>query len=196
MRILKIEKDAAGALAEAKYLEAAAESEGGSCPWSGVEIPLIDKAQCTCEYVQQYTSNPDEHSPNVPIQAAPHDEPPATHHGMNNNSVKGEISEYNFRHLPISSPAACVHSLLAPLPPSAIIPDIRGNPQREQYDTYRVQEPYRHYSQPPKAQSHPTSMPIYYPANKSDSADLARYLLHREMVSSGLLQFDDQPENY
>lgn len=32
--------------------------------------------------------------------------------------------------------------------------------------------------------------------HSTDTSDLAKYLMRREMVSSGLLKFDDQPENY
>lgn len=34
------------------------------------------------------------------------------------------------------------------------------------------------------------------PHEQSGTTDLAKYLIHKEMVSSGLLKFDDRPENY
>lgn len=48
---------------------------------------------------------------------------------------------------------------------------------------------------------------LFYPQNDehtnrlravphTDTSDLTKYPMRREMVSSGLLKFDDQPENY
>ena len=135
--------------------------EGGSCRWSGVWIPLIDKAQRTCEYVQQYTWNPEEHSPNTPIQAVSHDEPSVSHHRINNNSIKSEISEHNFSHFSSLATISGKHT-------DGTIWNTQGARALL-------------YSQPPQVHSHPTSMPIHYPPNKSATA---RYLLRRKMVSS------------
>lgn len=54
----------------------------------------------------------------------------------------------------------------------------------------------RHYSyQPPPPMSHAASFHDYS-REAPVMTDLAKYLVRREMVSSGLLKFDDHPENY
>lgn len=75
----------------------------------------------------------------------------------------------------------------------SLFPDIPTNPQPVNKEMKQEQCVIDMYlPNPPK---HTLNLNNYIP-EPNNAQDFAIYLIHKELVSTGLLQFDDKPENY
>ncbi|XP_041424892.1 uncharacterized protein LOC121395423 [Xenopus laevis] len=168
MHILQIQKAAVSASAEAAVYETAFGLEGDQLH-DVPEVAIHDPVQRTQEYVQKHTLD----------------------------QVKTEYPSIE----PISSTVPQFHNSTYKQP----VPDTSEAPPAAHDDSknvpaskVRVQE-NMDYANP----QYPSSDPGYHtpsvrnvPLGSSESNDLAKYLIRRELVSTGLLTFDDRPENY
>nr|XP_057920014.1 uncharacterized protein LOC131111058 isoform X1 [Doryrhamphus excisus]XP_057920015.1 uncharacterized protein LOC131111058 isoform X1 [Doryrhamphus excisus]XP_057920016.1 uncharacterized protein LOC131111058 isoform X1 [Doryrhamphus excisus]XP_057920018.1 uncharacterized protein LOC131111058 isoform X1 [Doryrhamphus excisus]XP_057920019.1 uncharacterized protein LOC131111058 isoform X1 [Doryrhamphus excisus] len=167
--VLKIERSATAAAAEAAVYEGAAAVEGSSLE-DLAQIPPEDTAQHTSEYVKAHYVTPDAQQP-APVPQQP---------------------------LTTSTPAPRAS---LPAPPSSVqwypLPGTVTN----QPTTFVNGEVMFDYNQnrsshcPPAPVSHTASLRDY-PCEPAQMTDLTKHLVRRELVSSGLLKFDDCPEYY
>lgn len=184
LHTLRLESAAAAAIAEANVLEAAVENEFGE----------LDRVSLKNEYVERNPSPEPHQNTQLPelMPTLMHQLPVDT----------DEISKYN---LPVQRTSKLSQDA-TPYYPRTQSP-CRTAPFKQEHshslnpsrDTYRHQtqsHDMRQYSssyQPP--QSHTGAARTDEPTSSS-TTDLAKYLIRREMISSGLLRFDNQPENY
>ncbi|KAK7901877.1 hypothetical protein WMY93_018646 [Mugilogobius chulae] len=170
--VLKTEKTATAASAEAAVYEAAAAMENDPLNDLG-QIPPQDTAQRTNEYVQaHYAPDPQQEAPVLqqpPVtssnaQRAPSPPPPPL--------SSSSLSSNQVQWYPLPNR---VTSLSKPFIKNEVMCDTQN-----------------------KAQTHNphTSSPRDYACEATPVTDITKYLVRREMVSSGLLKFDDCPENY
>ena len=216
---LRVEKAAAAAQAEAEILEAAAnEYEQASPPQqrkhimlpqnpielrsenATVQMPVQQPGHLSLQSVTAGTVNS--------LTASPPDaKPPMTSHSpvrqpTMDNGVQScrnqgdipssEISEHEFIELAPhhSSQRQATWASQQQTSTARKTPcSYRELPHNMGYSSneYKPHQPY---------QTH--SLPMYNtsPSSAVASADLGKYLMRRELVSSGLLKFDDRPENY
>lgn len=184
LHTLRLESAAAAAIAEANVLEAAVENEFGE----------LDRVSLKSEYVERNPSPEPHQNTQLPelMPTLMHQLPVDT----------DEISKYN---LPVQRTSKLSQDA-TPYYPRTQSP-CRTAPFKQEHshslnpsrDTYRHQtqshdmRPYSSSYQPP--QSHTGAARTDEPTSSS-TTDLAKYLIRREMISSGLLRFNDQPENY
>lgn len=174
--VLQKEKSAIAASAEAAVYEAAAEVEEGPLK-DLAQITLEDRAQRTKEYVQTHSllSHTQQQAP-VP-QLLP---------------VTPPVSQLR----PVAPPHAenfqrdALHSR-PPAKTANILSSTFGLKDEPVNDTRRAD-----YSCHPQSPVPHASHPRDFACEAPQTTDLAKYLIRREMVSSGLLKFDDRPENY
>lgn len=166
LHVLKLQRAAAAASAEANILEAAVVNEEEAPRWKDLTgMPPLNPAQRTCEYVQKHSaSHPSENSleegffHTFPERNTKPDEHPATYEVSGLANLKQESDE-SFRSLP----------------------------NRQTYKDSSQKQ----YSGPP--QIHPQTASS---AQTSAIPDMVKFLIRREMVTSGLQKFDDCPQNY
>lgn len=166
--VLKTERSATAASAEAAVYEAAAAMEND--PLNDLaQIPPQDKAQRTSEFVQaHYALDPQQEAPVL-------QQPPVTSSNAQRAPSPPQPDQVLWYPLPNRET-----SLPKPLKKNEVMLNTQNRAQT-------------HYPLPPM--SHTSSLRDYaYEA--APMTDLTKYLVRREMVSSGLLKFDDCPENY
>lgn len=163
--VLKVNRSAKAASAEAAVYEAAAATEVDSLEERSQIYPE-DRTQRTSEYVQAHyvTLNAQQQAP------------------VSQDSPVMPISAERVR--PDSTQWFPVHNEEPHLSKLCI----------EDGDTPGAQSRgYPPHFPPPMSQA---SSLREYPCEPAQVTDLTKYLVRREMVSSGLLKFDDRPENY
>ncbi|XP_025752713.1 uncharacterized protein LOC109204590 [Oreochromis niloticus] len=182
LHTLRLEGAAAAAIAEANVLEAAVENEFGE----------LDRASLKSVYVE-HNPSPEPHQDSELPELMP-----TLMHQLPVDS--DEIGKYD---LPVQRTSKLSQDATPYYPRTQST--CRTDPFKQEHsyslnppkDTYRHQtHDMRQYSssyQPP--QSHTGAARTDEPTSSS-TTDLAKYLIRREMISSGLLRFDDQPENY
>ncbi len=166
LHLLKFQRAAAAAEAEVTAYEEA-KVEGGELHQSpDVEEEPFSAVQRTSEYVQQQSE--------LVLQELP------------SKHVAGESYErkINKLEIPDAKPATS-HGILSNTQP--IYKDMKKELTMCTYPS----ETYPHST--PKHTPNPEKEDLPEPKG---AQDFARYLIRREMVSAGLLQFDDKPENY
>ncbi|XP_053565001.1 uncharacterized protein LOC128655382 [Bombina bombina] len=168
MHVLKIQRAAVAASAEAAVYEAAAELE---------EEPLQDFAEITT-----------------------HNSVQRTHEYVQNHALDQDKTE----HAPIQH----MSSIMPQFPDSTYLqstPSITDLHPPSQTDTANVSTPRVRFQESrgyadPQHPSHYMDSHISPLRNStlgtSETTDLAKHLIRRELVSTGLLTFDDRPENY
>ncbi|XP_044136507.1 uncharacterized protein LOC122928083 [Bufo gargarizans] len=197
LHLLKQQKNAAAALAEAEVFTRAAEAQ-----FDGIENQMSSHSaiQRTREYVQsQATMYTDQQSNDAPRSSLT---PPA-------------ISNFDTtQHCKTKSESQCGKSS------GRMLRDQSANPPRVQTDA-RVLPPqantsldysrktYNRREQPPKQsrfrqalhqpyqpQPYPEFTREKYSPDATSAIEVAKFLMHREIVGAGLMKFDDRPENY
>ncbi|XP_040216137.1 uncharacterized protein LOC120945794 [Rana temporaria] len=197
LHLVKQQKNAAAALAEAEVFTRAAEAQ-----YDGIENQMSSHSaiQRTREYVQsQATMYTDQQSNDAPRSSLT---PPA-------------ISNFDTtQHCKAESESQCGKSS------GRMLRDQSANPPRVQTDA-RVLPPqantsldysrktYNRREQPPKQsgfsqaphqpyqpQPYPEFTPEKYSPDATSAIEVAKFLMHHEIVSAGLMKFDDRPENY
>ncbi|XP_053555350.1 uncharacterized protein LOC128645998 [Bombina bombina] len=168
MHVLKIQRAAVAASAEAAVYEAAAELEEEPLQ-DFAEITTHDSVQRTQEYVQNHALDQDK-TEHAPIQHM--------------SSIMPQFPDSTYLQ---STPS---------------IPDLHPPSQT---DTANVSTPRVRFQESrgyadPQYPSHYMDSHISPLRNStlgtSETTDLAKHLIRRELVSTGLLTFDDRPENY
>lgn len=167
-------------------------------PQLDTKIPLSSPAQRTQEYVQQHAqldSDLQTLQANLP-------EPTSTSARDVDEVVKhpkdpcgrqsSEYSPLEFKPLPLLStnPAQAAEIIT---PPRSCISSPKREPYNWSYGPYGgkfVSNAQFVHPQLNTSTHRPTAL------HHTDTSNLAKYLMRREMVSSGLLKFDDLPENY
>ncbi len=179
LHVLKLERAAAAASAEARVLEAAVEEEIQSRRENDIPVPSLNPAQRTRDYVQKHSmSNASENRLETgrldseqewntrPLAPYAADEAP--------RSVNlQQLEEMSFQPLPTSQ------TFRAHMPQPKVDVGLRPMPTLKKYD-----EPPQMY-----AQTAPTSETAAVP-------DMVKFLIRREVVTSGSQKFDDRPQNY
>ncbi|XP_034547118.1 uncharacterized protein LOC117818374 isoform X1 [Notolabrus celidotus] len=220
---LKMEKAAAAADAEANVLEAAAQDEyqqfgspllvhrpvmpqipiefpsGRATTQSSVQNPFLQPYQSaqTANTLHAITTPPDA---KPPVGTRPPASQPTMGNGetakscvLHSETQRSESSEYAFAEL------APHHSFKR----EDALYTMHANTVKNERHSHGYGEPPHNIEHTSDKcvlpQSHPAqSSPLHDTTSSNPSAaiDLAKYLMRREMVSSGLLTFDDKPENY
>ncbi|XP_057186955.1 uncharacterized protein LOC130552601 [Triplophysa rosa] len=194
LHTLQLERVAAAAIAEAEVLEAAAEEQLRETDRkSSISLSVQNLAQFSSEGVtstgmQHSVPNPlpdlkalDLSCPPLPQQKKDNGETARSY--MRRSHVQSsEISDYEFSELPAQHP---------------VKKSTNWNSVSDPFIVSSPRDPYHYSDQPQGARmQHNDLQSSRWQANPSTQMDLTRYLLRREMVSSGLLKFDDHAENY
>lgn len=202
LHVLKSEKEAAAAQAEAQAWEESAQEDGDPQQPELDGMPLIDPTQRTQEYVQQhaeFNAGPQTFPDYPPDPPAPFMHQPSTGYFQGTEDYKDPDGYQGSRHS---------KEEFKPLPflSSDQQQKFGVSMSQHNYDVSPKREPvsgnYGPYVKRPINDSQPyhpgphLSIPRPPHVQPTDTSGLAKYLMRREMVSSGLLKFDDQPENY
>lgn len=166
--VLKTEKNATAASAQAAAYEATAEMEGDHLD-GFIEIPLQNTTQRTSEFVQaHYALDPHQEAP---VQS----QPPVASSNAAQATWSPPSEQVKWYPLPNSEPK----------PYKPIIKD------EVMCNTWNRKPTHC----PPAPESYTSSLRDYA-CEPALMTDVTKYLVRREMVSSGLLKFDDCPQNY
>ncbi|XP_067275269.1 uncharacterized protein [Pseudorasbora parva] len=184
--VLQLQKEAVAASTEAEVYEAAGYGEDEASVDLGKESFISSRAERTKEYVQKYSQ----------LQNAPNSQ-----HASENASyvtqshAAGSITSHcamakedsNAETIPMSQEQKIQH-------------DFQCFPSNVKIEPFDGADEVRHQNYPVRMQRE-SGLPSQVPAGCSTPAppqvsDFTTYLLKKEMVSSGLFQFDDCPENY
>lgn len=153
------------------------------------KLSLYHSHQRTSEYVQQHSQEHGEQQSQLmepqPIFSPEHqpnmDNGDTDNRGIQTHSSEG-ISDVMFQELPAQS-----QSMSTPYAQQSHARPLKFyQDERRPLQTHDTQSKGKTYFMPSRAPLH----------DQSDTTDLARYLIRKEIVSSGLLKFDDKPENY
>ncbi|XP_075445032.1 uncharacterized protein LOC142488412 [Ascaphus truei] len=188
LEALNQEKEVAAAIAQAEVLEAAARQDGGEQPYR--RIASEDPAQRTEDYVRSLFS--------VNSSA------PSQHGGSDSTDTKdllgprGEDAVPSMVHAAWDShsrnsdPDTSAHT---DAPQQARYP---GTPIRENTAPHIDQQSARvHAKEEATARTLPaTTSERDQHADASGLTDIAKYMIRRDLVQTGLISFDDRPENY
>ncbi|KAL0151744.1 hypothetical protein M9458_052970 [Cirrhinus mrigala] len=182
MHILKMEKEAATATAEEAVFAAAVENADLDSHHD-IDLSLLpsNAAQRTSEYVLRHSSRASE---SIPMHTSSQ---PAV------ETVKQEMSNLRIDN-------EDTHLLIAPKnvksqPSVSTIQHTPGNVPPVQTQIKRHFKPHvdATYLRQPTQRRWDADNSVKHTAT---TPDVAKYLMRREMVTSGLMEFDDQPENY
>ncbi len=189
LHTLQIERAAAAAV---EVLEAAAEEELGETDRkSSIRLSLQNFTQfpsesVSCPVMQHSVTHPLPDLKTFDLSCPPvHQQKDSgwTASYMRKSKVQSsEISDYEFSELPAQYPKK---------------QNTNWNSVSNPFTASSPKEPY-HYSEQLHGErfQHNDFQSSQWQANPSTTIDLAKYLLRRETVSTGLSKFDDQPENY
>lgn len=153
LHVLKLERAAAAASAEAEVLEAAAEEEIQSHRGNDIPVPSLTPAQRTRDYVQKHSMSS------------------TSENQMETGRLDSE--EVNFQPLPTS------HTSRAHTPQPKLDAGQQPMPTLKKYDG----------SPQAYSQNAPTNEAAAVP-------EMVKFLIRREVVTSGFQKFDDCPQNY
>nr|XP_055068359.1 uncharacterized protein LOC129450001 [Misgurnus anguillicaudatus] len=175
LHVLRQEKEAEAASKEAAIYEeaAAAEYMEGDPLGEFQDLTFEDPTKRTKDYIetQQFEQHANQElyhgTPQQPIQQGKTPSLPSNINGTQNSVYRPLKEEENYK--PIAEERyAPPHTYKAPYIPNKYPAATFPTPNRAQYKRYSTPQ----------------------------TADLAQYLVRKEMVTSGLLAFDDRPENY
>ena len=199
LQALELEKAAAAANAEAEVLEAAAQMEYDDMLSPKSAITPLEVQQRTEAYVAQHTQaspaytgqplNPNAPPPDISPPLSLKESPPSRH-----TPVLSPTSAHDAR----SVHSATQHSEY--LPASEHQPHLPRCPTSYSYSPSRVCQqqgcsPGKHVSFQDHSSRNNIQSPPY--VNQApDMMDFAKYLARRELVTTGLNKFDDQPESF
>ena len=183
MEMLRCQKETAAAIAEAQVFEAACalESEKQSCSLKLDTIPSLEPAERTKQYVSDQATimNPEEQYGGE----APKIAEPAFIDNIANTALKPDATPFN-PHLTKVDVPTCHFS---------------SQQTRRYIDEYLDRPNEVSFDDGKRAATHPSSQyakPVERNDDNQNVKDFVRYLARREIVATGLLQFNDRPENY
>ena len=192
MDMLSIQKETAAAVAEAETLEAAVESsDQNSCKFQPEET-LFDPVERTREYVIEQAKEQNK------IDSAPAPHLPSQDETRQLRAEPAPACSIQTPHLKSeSSPADANRRSTTPnrvifqqpqLTPDMPLPSRNPQPHR----TYGA----RYSNHSPPLHATPSHAPQYPHHDQSSMTDFVRYFARRELVTTGLMQFNDQPQSY
>lgn len=210
IEMLKYKKEAAAAIAEAETLEAAPDvkSVKHSCDLNEDSV-LLEASQRTKQYVLDQLKEQDSDLKSCENGDTQAKTEPAPNHNVSPSPLKPEASPF-YPHQKNTAP----HHLISQQPYISTYEDSHEPFNRTSRDvrlhhfksTGEHASPTQHFrtqnhdTQPPPA--HHTIRPDSYDCSSygndggSHINDFVRYLARRELVATGLLQFNDKPQNY
>ena len=192
LEILKHKKEAAAAIAEAEALEAAADvtSERHSCDLNIDSVP-IEASQRTKEYVLNQIKEKDsefQSRDNGDIQGAP-----VPSHNVSPPPLKPEASPF-YPHQNNATP----HRLVSQQPHISAREDFHEPVKRSTGDVrlLHIKSSGEHATPAHHFRPQNYTQPPHIDDGSSHINDFVRYLARRELVATGLLHFNDKPQNY
>ncbi|XP_067373332.1 uncharacterized protein [Channa argus] len=196
LHALRLERAAAAAIAEAEVLEAAAKYDFEDVDYQNIKKDdARDATTGSMADVHQATKLA--HPLIYPSHQVQMDNGESTMYDVRkDNTQSKEIREYNSGELPV------LHASNHNVPNSPNIPQAQSLSRNTNLHQYHRSPSTCEYKPLPynadfhPRQSPPQPTPRTNETNSSATIDLAKYLIRRELVSSGLLTFDDKPENY
>lgn len=201
--MLKHKKEAAAAIAEAETLEAAVDvkSEKHSCDLSKDSVPL-EASQRTKQYVLDQLKERDSELKSCENGDTQAKTVPVLNHNVSPPPLKPEASPF-YPHQNNVAPHRLIaqqpyistyedsHKPFNRTPGDVRLPHIKSSGEHASLvHHFRTQN---HHTQPPPAHH---AIPPDYNEGGSHINDFVRYLARRELVATGLLQFNDKPQNY
>ncbi|XP_073449004.1 uncharacterized protein [Aquarana catesbeiana] len=200
LHIIKQEKIASAALAEAEVLMRAAEEQYREPSVIDTQMTPLSAIQRTCEYVQLHAnmdtdqqSNDALESSRVPLAAGNFDI--ARCYKTEPELYYNKPSSYILRDQSVGPSGNQTNGDIIP-------PRENKNPAYSRKTCSKREQPhdYSGFNQASQLSYQPQTCPVFVPRKCPPEAagvtDVTKYLIRREMVSSGLLKFDDRPENY
>lgn len=204
LKALELERSAAAALAEAEVLEAAAEDISAEAPYQSMKMDGAQYAtmDSTTNFHQDgRLATPVAHPTHRSLMDSGESK---THNMKKSNTQLEEINDYDSReftavHASSHNPPNFPNSLQ----PQSLSRNTYWSKEHQSYQNPAIDDhetqpyssrPYLTDFQP--RQSLPQLTPKANEPSSSNATDLAKYLIRKELVSSGLIKFDDKPENY
>ncbi|XP_056400351.1 uncharacterized protein LOC130294492 [Hyla sarda] len=193
LHLLQQQKNAASALAEAEVLTRAAEAQ-----FADIETQMspLSASQRTREYIQsQATMYTDQQFNDT---SRPSLTPPAisnfdsTQHCKTESEPQGRKSSGHILR-DQSANLTRVQTDADVLPPQA---NTSLDYSRKTYNRGEESRLSQVPHQPYQPQPYPEFTPRKYSPDAARATEVARFLMRREIVSAGLMKFDDRPENY
>lgn len=199
LHVLKLEKDAATASAEAAVYEAAEENEStGSQGDLDLQLDPLPSSQRTSEYVLQHSHKGASESSMVLGSLTPPSRPEPTNTEPAVLNTLGASSN-----VPATHYTAGASSNVPGMHYTAEAGKSSAEPGKNLHWTplSACTEPGNNLQWTPlsaRAESGNNLQwtPLHADGQTSPMPDVAKYLMRQEMVTSGLLKFDDRPENY
>jgi len=202
LHTLKLESEAAAAIAEVNVLEAAAENELGELDSTSLKNEYAEHS-----YIEHQDSKPPEPTATPMRQPTMDNGETAVNNVVEGKYESSEASnnELSYYDLP-AHPTFEQEDDSTPYHPHAHtqnIPKIDSLKRERLHSSnpcsygYRMRSHnIRQTSSSYQPHTHVGATPRTNKPSSSSTTDLAKYLIRREMISSGLLRFDDHPENY
>ncbi|XP_043105115.1 uncharacterized protein LOC122351832 [Puntigrus tetrazona] len=189
MEVLQHKKEAAAAVAEAEALEAAIDenAEKHSCVLSVNSAPLEAK-QRTEQYIIDQTEVQETELYHVPAKIEP-----ITSYGIPSSCLKPEAKPFLSRHASVAFQPPATTSQQ----PSTYENEYVHNSCEAGFENNNS-TPLQRFRQNSNGYPTPQPYPISPNSNNcsSNMNDFVRFLARRELVATGLLQFNDKPQNY
>lgn len=206
LHTLRLESAAAAANAEAEVLEAAAENEVGDPDRISLKSECVEQGFATNPKSDHshHDSQPQEPVPTPTRQLAMEVGEPVKRCMEKGTTQSNEISLHEFQELPAQytfiqeqAPSSCHHqspykSALYDFERPYHSSPLRGSSSHRDHSHMATLS--GNHDQP--SQPYSTFASREPESGSAAMSDLAKYLVRREIVSSGLLKYDDQPENY
>ncbi|XP_077342666.1 uncharacterized protein LOC143987648 [Lithobates pipiens] len=200
LHIIKQERTASAGLAEAEVLMRAAEEQYREHSVIDTQMTPLSAIQRISEYVQLHTtmctdqqSNDALESSKVPLAADNFDI--AQCYKTEPELYYNKPSSYILRDQSVGPSGNRTNG--------DIIPPLENiNPAYSRKTCSKLEQPHNYsgFNQAPPPSYQPQTCPVFVPTKCQPEAagatDVTKYLICREMVSFGLLKFDDHPENY
>ncbi|XP_061891197.1 uncharacterized protein LOC133641474 isoform X1 [Entelurus aequoreus] len=192
MDMLLLEQDAAAALAKVEVLEAAVEGSDRSSSYLHIK-QLFEHSVDTLERTKEYIATQAQEPSQIKVES-PHQQPSSwneTQHykppDVNSIQHSHLQTEHNKHRVGFVSTLQQMTTPSQPEVTSVISPS--SNNIRDNHQDYKSG-----YSSPLHSKSSRTPcQPVY---DQGNVADFARYLAHRELVTTSLIKFSDQPCSY
>ncbi|XP_056388360.1 uncharacterized protein LOC130283182 [Hyla sarda] len=193
LHLLHQQKNAAAALAEAEVLTRAAEAQFADIE---TQMPPLSASQRTREYIQSqaimYTDQQFNYAPRPSLTPPAISNFDTMQHCKTESEPQGRKSSGRMLR-DQSANLTRVQTDADLLPPQA---NTSLDYSRKTYNRGEQSRLSQVPHQPYQPQSYPEFTPRKYSPDAARATEVARFLMRREIVSAGLMKFDDRPENY
>ncbi|XP_056377073.1 uncharacterized protein LOC130273782 isoform X1 [Hyla sarda] len=193
LHLLHQQKNAAAALAEAEVLTRAAEAQFADIE---TQMPPLSASQRTREYIQSqaimYTDQQFNYAPRPSLTPPAISNFDTMQHCKTESEPQGRKSSGRMLR-DQSANLTRVQTDADLLPPQA---NTSLDYSRKTYNRGEQSRLSQVPHQPYQPQPYPEFTPRKYSPDAARATEVARFLMRREIVSAGLMKFDDRPENY